>query len=125
MKSEYQISDSELEVMKMLWQQKESIKQSQLLQLFENEGKEWKRQTLNTFLSRLEGKGLIKREKGMVSVVCDEEEYSFAQVKSAIDNLYGGKLSNFMAAFIKKEAVSKEDAEELNQYLKTLEVKQK
>lgn len=123
MKSEYQISDSELEVMKMLWQQKESIKQSQLLQLFENEGKEWKRQTLNTFLSRLEGKGLIKREKGMVSVVCDEEEYNFAQVKSAIDNLYGGKLSSFMAAFIKKEAVSKEDAEELNQYLRTLEMK--
>ncbi len=123
MKSEYQISDSELEVMKMLWQQKESIKQSQLFQLFENEGKEWKRQTLNTFLSRLEGKGLIKREKGMVSVVCDEEEYNFAQVKSAIDNLYGGKLSSFIAAFIKKEAVSKEDAEELNQYLKTLKKK--
>lgn len=118
MKSEYQVSDSELEVMKMLWQQKESIKQSQLLQLFENEGKEWKRQTLNTFLSRLEGKGLIKREKGLVSVVCDEEEYNFSQVKSAIDNLYGGKLSNFMAAFIKKEAVSKEDAEELYQYLR-------
>lgn len=123
MKSEYQISDSEFEVMKMLWQQKESIKQSKLLQLFENEGKTWKRQTLNTFLSRLEGKGLIKREKGMIFVLCDEEEYSFAQVKSVIDHLYGGKLSNFMAALIKKEAVSKEDAEELNQYLRELEMK--
>lgn len=120
MKNEYQVSDSELNVMKILWKQEGSIKQSQLLEMFEQEGKEWKRQTLNTFLSRLEGKGMIRREKGFVSVVCDEEEYNFTQAKAAIDNLYGGRLSNFMAAFIKKNSVSREDAEELSKYLKEL-----
>lgn len=123
MERKYQISDSELEVMRMLWKQTEGIKQSQLLELFAAEGKEWKRQTLNTFLSRLETKGLIIREKGLVWAGCEEEEYNYAQVKGAIDNLYGGKLGDFLAAFIKKNAVSREEVRELGEYLNGLQNK--
>lgn len=123
MERNYRVSDSEMEVMKMLWRQKEGIKQSQLLDLFTKEGKEWKRQTLNTFLSRLETKGLVIRERGLVRAAVEEEEYNFSQAQNAIDNMYGGKLSNFVAAFIRRNAVNKEDLEELNVYLKELENK--
>lgn len=123
MEKNYRVSDSEMEVMKMLWRQKEGIKQSQLLDLFTKEGKEWKRQTLNTFLSRLETKGLVIRERGLVRAAVEEEEYNFSQAQNAIDNMYGGKLSNFVAAFIRRNAVNKEDLEELNVYLKELENK--
>ncbi len=123
MERNYRVSDSEMEVMKMLWRQKEGIKQSQLLDLFTKEGKEWKRQTLNTFLSRLETKGLVIRERGLVRAAVDEEEYNFSQAQNAIDNMYGGKLSNFVAAFIRRNAVNKEDLEELNVYLTELENK--
>ena len=61
MKDRYSISDAEREVLEMLWKQEGGVKQSQLLAMFEKEGKEWKRQTLNTFLARLEEKGLVKR----------------------------------------------------------------
>ena len=123
MERNYRVSDSEMEVMKMLWRQKEGIKQSQLLDLFTKEGKEWKRQTLNTFLSRLETKGLVIRERGLVRAAVEEEEYNFSQAQNAIDNMYSGKLSNFVAAFIRRNAVNKEDREELNVYLKELENK--
>ncbi len=123
MERNYRVSDSEMEVMKMLWRQKEGIKQSQLLDLFTKEGKEWKRQTLNTFLSRLETKGLVIRERGLVRAAVEEEEYNFSQAQNAIDNMYSGKLSNFVAAFIRRNAVNKEDLEELNVYLKELENK--
>lgn len=123
MERNYRVSDSEMEVMKMLWRQKEGIKQSQLLDLFTKEGKEWKRQTLNTFLSRLETKGLVIRERGFVRAAVEEEEYNFSQAQNAIDNMYGGKLSNFVAAFIRRNAVNKEDLEELNVYLTELENK--
>lgn len=49
----YSMSDAESEVMEKLWEQTESIKQSTLLALFTEDGKAWKRQTLNTFLERL------------------------------------------------------------------------
>lgn len=123
MERNYRVSDSEMEVMKMLWRQKEGIKQSQLLDLFTKEGKEWKRQTLNTFLSRLETKGLVIRERGLVRAAVEEEEYNFSQAQNTIDNMYGGKLSNFVAAFIRRNAVNKEDLEELNVYLTELENK--
>ncbi len=123
MERNYRVSDSEMEVMKMLWRQKEGIKQSQLLDLFTKEGKEWKRQTLNTFLSRLETKGMVIRERGLVRAAVEEEEYNFSQAQNAIDNMYGGKLSNFVAAFIRRNAVNKEDLEELNVYLTELENK--
>ena len=123
MERNYRVSDSEMEVMKMLWRQKEGIKQSQLLDLFTKEGKEGKRQTLNTFLSRLETKGMVIRERGLVRAAVEEEEYNFSQAQNAIDNMYGGKLSNFVAAFIRRNAVNKEDLEELNVYLTELENK--
>lgn len=113
MKSLFDVSNAEQEVMEKLWDQQESIKQSQLLALFEADGKEWKRQTLNTFLSRLEDKGLVKRENRMVKAVYSREEYNYIQMKAAIDHMYEGRLSKFVAAFSKKNAINESEAQEL------------
>lgn len=113
MKNFFDISEAELEVMEKLWDQEDSIKQSQLLALFEADGKEWKRQTLNTFLSRLEDKGLVERENRLVRAVYSREEYNYMQMKSAIDHMYEGKLSNLVAAFVKKNTINESEAEAL------------
>lgn len=113
----FNISKAEQEVMEKLWDQEDSVKQSQLLALFEADGKEWKRQTLNTFLSRLEDKGLVQRENRMVKAVYSREEYHYMQMKAAIDHMYGGRLSNFVAAFVKKNKVDENDAKELMRIL--------
>ncbi len=117
MKSFLEISDAELEVMKMLWEQKGDIKQSQLLALFEASGKKWKRQTLNTFLLRLEAKGMVKRNNGIVETTCTYEEYRYTQMKAAVDCLYDGQLNDFVAAFTQKNVITKEEKEELIQIL--------
>ena len=109
----YSMSDAESEVMEKLWEQTESIKQSTLLALFTEDGKAWKRQTLNTFLERLEKKGLVERENRMVKAVYNKEEYHLMQMKESIDSMYGGKLSNFVAAFAKKNAIDENEAETL------------
>ena len=113
MKGLYDVTQAEKEVMEKLWDQEEAIKQSQLLALFEADGKEWKRQTLNTFLSRLEDKGLVTREHRMVKAVFSRDEYNYMQMKAAVDSMYEGRLSNFVAAFAKKSAINKNEAEEL------------
>ena len=113
MKSTYNMSETEQEVMEKLWDQGEGVRQGQLLALFEEEGKVWKRQTLNTFLSRLEKKGLVKKENRIVIPVYSREEYYLKQMKSAINHMYGGKLSNLVAAFTKENSISPQEAEEL------------
>ena len=113
MKGVFNIPDAENEVLQMLWKQPGAIRQTQLLALFEAEGKEWKRQTLNTFLARLEEKGLVKRENRMVSVVYTRDEFNTMQMKEAINQMYDGKLSNFVAAFARENTISDEEAERL------------
>lgn len=106
-----------MEVMEKLWEQGRDIKQTELLALFEADGKKWKRQTLNTFLTRLEGKGLLKRENRIVKVLYDQEEYNGMQMKTVIDHVYGGRLSKFVASFVKKNSISESDAKELIEFL--------
>lgn len=118
MKNQYSVSEAEWEILKTLWKQPENIKQPKLLTLMNENGKEWKRQTLNTFLSRLEEKGLVKRENGLVSVVYGEDEYKVLQTQETINNLYDGKLSNFFAAFYKNNAISEEDITTIIQLMK-------
>lgn len=108
MKKVVSVSQTELEVMEMLWDQESAIRQSQLLALFEEDGKHWKRQTLNTFLSRLEDKGLIKRENRLVEPLYGREEYASMQVKAVIERMYGENLSDFIAAFVKGNVSEKE-----------------
>lgn len=113
MKSKYNVTEAEWEVLKMLWKQETGIRQPQLLELFEKEGKQWKRQTLNTFLARLEEKALVKREKGLVWAVYGEEEFSYLLMKEGIEQLYQGKISQFVAAFSQRNALDQEDEKEL------------
>lgn len=113
MKGLYDVTKAEKEVMEKLWDQQDAIKQSQLLALFEADGKEWKRQTLNTFLSRLEEKGLVTREHRMVKAVYSREEYHYMQMKDAVDSMYDGRLSKFVAAFARKNAITESEAQEL------------
>lgn len=113
MKSKYHVTESEWMVLKMLWKQDKGIKQSQLLELFGKEGKQWKRQTLNTFLARLEEKALVKREKGLVWAIYGEEEYNYLRMKEGIDQMYQGKLSRFVAVFSQRNAIDPEDEQEL------------
>lgn len=117
MRRVFRMSEAEHEVMEKLWDQEGAVKQSKLLALFEADGKEWKRQTLNTFLSRLEDKGLVKRENRMVEAVYSREVYQNMQMKTAIDQMYGGKLSNFVAAFVKENTIDESEAEALMRIL--------
>ena len=114
MRNIYNITDAELEVMEKLWNLNECVKQSRLLTLLQEDGKEWKRQTLNTFLSRLEEKGLVKRENRMVEAVYDREQYNYMQMNEAINHMYDGKLGNFVAAFMKASRTIGEKAGEID-----------
>ena len=113
MRNRFMMSDTEREILEALWKMEVPVKQVQLLHLFAERGREWKRQTLNTFLSRLEDKGLVIRENRRVRAAYSETEFRDVQMQEAIDKMYGGKLSNFVIAFAERDALTKEDAEEL------------
>lgn len=117
MKSMFNIPDAEREVMEKVWDQTEPIKQSALLAIFEAEERGWKRQTLNTFLSRLEEKGLVVREKRMVRAVYSRDQYNCMQMKEAVEQMYDGKLCNFVAALARESGVDEAGVKALEKIL--------
>ena len=58
------LSKTEYEIMEYFWGMGDKYTFGELMKYFnENLDKNWKKQTLNTFLSRLIEKGLLKKEK--------------------------------------------------------------
>jgi BlaI family penicillinase repressor len=63
MKIKYELSKSEEEIMEYIWGNKEGVTSKTVMEEFnEKKGKFWKKQTVNTFLSRMVNKGLLNSE---------------------------------------------------------------
>ena len=117
MRGKYNISDAERDVMDVLWQFPEGIRQSALLEAVNASGKDWKRQTLNTLITRLMEKGLINRESRHVCAAMTKEEYCNLQVEEVIADVYGGKFGGLVLAFAQSGKITKEDVGELKKLL--------
>ena len=66
MKVSHNITDTEKSVMDILWDRPDAVATRELLDLMKEKGKNWKRQTLNTLLFRLEEKGIVNRTRAYV-----------------------------------------------------------
>lgn len=86
----------------------------------------WSRSTTLTLLSRLENKGALKSvpaEKGpkVFTPVLRREEAALEETKDFLDRVYQGSLSLMVSALTKKQALSREELDELYELLKGLE----
>ena len=113
MKESYKIADAERDVMEILWARSEAVSTKELLDIMNKNGKNWKRQTLNTLLFRLEDKKIVFRRRGYVEPALTEVELLQKQTEEFLDNFYGGKLSNFCAALTGNATISEEEANRL------------
>lgn len=112
------LSDSEMEIMKVIWELAGPVTTSQLLELFAHKG--WKVQTLSTFLTRLVEKGVLQVEKrgksNRYSPALTQTEFHKQEAKHVIDSMYHGSLLDFLAAFYGGQGVSREELSELKQW---------
>lgn len=113
MKESYKIADAERDVMKTLWEQNQMISTRELLDIMNGKGKNWKRQTLNTLLFRLEDKKIVTRKRGFVEPRLTEAELIQKQTEELLNSFYGGKFSNFCAALTGNAVISDAAADRL------------
>ena len=66
MKVSHKITETERNVMEVLWENSDPVATRELLEMMKEKGKSWKRQTLNTLLFRLEEKGIVSRDRKSV-----------------------------------------------------------
>ena len=113
MKESYKITKAEREVMEVIWEAEEPVRTKTLLDKMKERGKDWKRQTLNTLLFRLEEKGIVNRRRAYVEDALSEEELLQKQTQEILNDLYGGKLENFCAALVGSHPATDEDVDKL------------
>jgi len=115
-----QISEAELEVMKILWEVGQATS-SQIIDRL-SETTEWKPKTIQTLISRLAAKGAIKAESTnskafLYLPLVGEEEFKALASKSFLQKVFDGSLNLMVASFIKEEKISKEEIQSLKKLL--------
>ena len=109
------ISDAELEVMKVIWNENRPITSLDIVEAFENNG--WKKTTIGTFLTRLVEKGALSAEKQgklyYYTPNISQKDYRKSQTKNLISTLYGGSIKDFAVSLFEEQSISDEELQEL------------
>lgn len=120
MKQNQPMSDSERELMKIIWESGGSIFIAELLEKVEARNKDWKRSTVLTFLTRLTEKGFIKTEKhGRMNkyiATLLESEYMAEQTTTFLHKVYGGNAKDLVSTLLKQDHLTSKDFEELKRF---------
>ena len=115
-----QVSDSELELMKIVWANGGTALYAHIMEELTKAGRIWQKNTVITLLSRLVEKGLLKtskigRRNEYVAIV-SEADYRAVQTQSFLNKLYGGNVKGLVATLIQRDMLTAEDYEELRRF---------
>lgn len=112
------ISDSEWEVMKVLWEN-HPLTANEIIDALADT--KWKPKTIKTLISRLLKKKAIDFEKINRAYayypIVDKKACIRAENHSFLQRIYGGSLKPMIAHFLEDERLSKEEIEELKDLL--------
>jgi len=114
-KKAFDITEAELEVMKVLWANGEPTSAQEVCDKLIN--KEWKYSTISTLLSRMVDKGAAAYEKRgkfyYYYPTIKEEDYKEAQTKTLVSKLYDGSVKKLAVSLFETGDMSAEDIEEI------------
>ena len=114
------ISESELEVMRVLWASPDALPVSEIRKALQAE-KHWEATTIKTLVQRLCDKGAVAQEKREVFYyrpLIGEAEYSRWATNELIRRLYRGRARDLVAALVHAEDLTQEDIEDLRALLR-------
>jgi len=109
------ITDSELEVMQVLWEAEDALPLTEIRQTLQNR-KGWESTTIKTLVQRLCTKGAVQQEKRKVFYyrpLIGAEEYNRWATGNLIHKLYRGSAKRLVAALVDSDGLTEEDLEEL------------
>ena len=124
-----QLSDTELEIMKIVWGNPEKITLfTYIMDGLAARGKPCQKNTLIVLLSRLINKGFLSAKKigrrNEYTTLISEEEYRTAQTKNFLDKVYEGSAKGLVSNLIMGDLLADEEYEELKRLLEKGKEKQ-
>ena len=114
------ISDSELEVMRVLWHAGDALPVTEIRETLQ-QSRGWEATTVKTLISRLVAKGVLKQEKRGVfyySPLVSEAEYNDWATHDLISRVYHGSARDLVAALVRSDGLTQDDIDELRDLFK-------
>ncbi|WP_071431327.1 BlaI/MecI/CopY family transcriptional regulator [Angelakisella massiliensis] len=112
------ISQSEMKIMRLIWNSTEPLTAAQLMEQLPQEG--WKPTTLLTFLSRLEEKGFVtiskRRRQNTYSARVTEQQYKTMETRAFLEQIHGGSTASLLSALCDAQPLTPEEAQELRRW---------
>ncbi|MGP1909838.1 penicillinase repressor BlaI [Metabacillus sp. JX24] len=109
------ISESEWEIMNVLWEKAPQTASDIISSL--QESTDWKPKTIRTLLDRLVQKDVVGVNKNLriytFYPLYTQEECQRAETESFINRIYGGTLKSMLVQFIQEDTLSDDDINEL------------
>lgn len=120
---EYSISESEWEVMKVLWRNPDST----ISFIVDNlENKNWSYSTIKTMVKRLVDKGIVLADKTnpknfTYKSAIREDECKINEAKNFLAKVFDNSLSMFVSTFVKNSTLSETEEKELMSIISKME----
>lgn len=115
-----QVSDFELELMKIIWENNGTALYAEITDALDKKGLSTTKNTIISLLSRLTGKGYLATNKigrrNKYTALVSAEEYQAMQTTAFIDKIYEGNVSGLVSTLIQKNLIKPEEYEELKKY---------
>lgn len=120
------LSDSEFEIMKVLWEQGIPMTSNEILAELKDKH-DWKLAALMTFLARMADKGYVSCDRNTrtnyYSALISQKEYQVQESRTLLEKLYDNSAAKMIAQLCKTNTISREEIVELREYLNSLEGK--
>ena len=119
MKQVQKISDSEMEIMEIIWGSGGTASSTRISASL-SDTKSWKPSTVLTFLVRLAEKGVLSIAKnGKVNIytaLVSKEDYIKLQTQNFLQTYHGGHIKSFITTLLDSDDISQSDIDELKKW---------
>ncbi len=114
------MSDAEKGIMQIIWAAGGSVSSAWLLDELKSRNRDWKPNTVLTFLVRLIEKGLLTAKKhGRTNEyipLVSENEYKRFETRSFLDSVYDGSIKKFITALYEGDDLTADEIEDLKKW---------
>ncbi len=115
------LSKTEQAILNLLWKNQRWMSGVEFWKYFNANGKPCKRQTINTYLTRMTDKGILVKNERKYMYTYKKEEWDQKKANEIITTMFDNSLKNFIVAITGSRKLSKKEAEELKEYLSQIE----
>lgn len=114
------ISDSELEIMKVIWSKHAPVTYTEIRNVLGGEDG-WDSSTIRTLTRRLVDKGALMQEKKDVyyyTPTVSEADFMTVRTKDFLNKVYGGNAKNLISTMLGHDFITQDELNEIQQFWK-------